>query len=143
VIVVWDPSLLTDQLDLFNTPSVSDIVYSFVLAMVAFAGIEAASNLAPDIRWDPADLRRVIGAGAVSVPLLYAAIAAVALMAVPVVPGPDGPHTALAGSQIEQPVLAVVNTYTPVWLSDLMRWTTMVVAVPVLIMAANTAMLGL
>ncbi len=143
VIVVWDPSLLTDQLDLFSSPSVSDVVYSFVLAMVAFAGIEAASNLAPDIEWDAGDLRRVIGAGAVSVPLLYAAIAAVALMAVPVVPGPDGPETALAGSQIEQPVLAVVNSYTPEWVAELMRWTTMLVAVPVLIMAANTAMLGL
>jgi APA family basic amino acid/polyamine antiporter len=143
VIAVWDPSLLTAQLDLFSSPSFSDIVYSFVLAMVAFAGIEAASNLAPDIQWDAADLRRVIGAGAVSVPLLYAAVAAVALMAVPVVPGPDGPHTALAGSLIEQPVLGVVDTYTPVWLADLLRWTTLLVAVPVLIMAANTAMLGL
>src|SRR4029079_6152618 len=129
VIVVWDPSLLTDQLDLFNTPSVSDIVYSFVLAMVAFAGIEAASNLAPDIRWDPDDLRRGIGAGAISVPLLYAAIAAIALMAGLRVPGPDGPQPELPGPLIEQPVLGVVDTYTPEWIADILRWTTLLVAV--------------
>ncbi|MDX6616544.1 MAG: basic amino acid/polyamine antiporter, family [Solirubrobacterales bacterium] len=143
VIVVWNPSLLTDQLNLFTTPSVKDIVYAFVLSMVAFAGIEAASNLAPDIQWDPGDLKRVIGAGAVSVPLLYAAVAAVALMAVPVVPGPNGPHTALAGGLIEQPVLGVVNSYRPQWVADILRWSTALIAVPVLVMAANTAMLGL
>jgi APA family basic amino acid/polyamine antiporter len=143
LIVVWDPSLLTAQLDLFKSPSFSDIVYAFVLCMVAFAGIEAAANLAPDIEWERGDLRRVIVTGSISVPLIYAGMAVVALMAVPVVPGPDGPHTALAGGLIEQPVLGVVDTYRPEWVSDVLRWSTVLVAVPVLVMAANTAMLGL
>ena len=68
-----------------------------MIATIAYAGIEAASDLAPDLEFEPGDLRRVLAAGADLVPLLYAGIAAVALMAVPVVPGPDGPQTALAG----------------------------------------------
>ena len=43
------PDRLTDQLDLFTDPSFRDIVYAAVVAMLAYAGIEAASDLAPDI----------------------------------------------------------------------------------------------
>jgi basic amino acid/polyamine antiporter, APA family len=143
LIVVFHPDRLTDQLDLFTTPSVRDIVFSAVIATIAYAGIEAASDLAPDLEFEQADLRRVLAVGSVLVPLMYAGIAAIALMAVPVVPGPHGPETALAGPLIEEPVLGVVQTYHPAWLADVMRWMVMLVAVPVLFWAANTAMLGL
>ena len=143
LIVVLNPDLLTDQLDLFSSPSIEDIVYSAVVATIAYAGIEAASDLAPDLEFEPADLSRVLSVGAIAIPLIYAGIAAVALMAVPVVPGPDGPETALAGQFIEEPILGVVASYDPAWLADVMKWTVMLVAVPVLFWAANTSMLGL
>ncbi len=85
LIVVLHPDRLTDQLDLFTSPSVKDIVYSLVIATIAYAGIEAASDLAPELEFEPADLKRVLGVGAIAIPLIYAGIAAVALMAVPVV----------------------------------------------------------
>jgi basic amino acid/polyamine antiporter, APA family len=143
LIVVLHPARLTDQLDLFNSPSVKDIVYSLVIATIAYAGIEAASDLAPDLEFEPRDLQRVLGVGAIAIPLIYAGIAAVALMAVPVVPGPHGPETALAGKYIEEPVLGVVANYDHGWLSDFMKWAVMLIAVPVLFWAANTSMLGL
>jgi basic amino acid/polyamine antiporter, APA family len=143
LIVVLHPDRLTDQLDLFTSPSVKDIVYSLVIATIAYAGIEAASDLAPDLEFDQRDLKRVINVGAIAIPLIYAGVAAVALMAVPVVPGPDGPETALAGKYIEEPILGVVSNYDPVWVADLMKWLVMLIAVPVLFWAANTAMLGL
>ncbi len=142
-VVVFEPGLLTRELDLFSAPSLTDIVYAAVLATVAFAGIEAASDLAPDVDWEPRDLKRVITTGALLVPVLYGGMAAVALMAVPVVPGPDGPETALAGQYIEEPVLGVVDAFDPAWLSDVLRWSVVAIAVPVLVLAANTAMLGL
>src|SRR5215211_1858567 len=113
LVVVLHPDLLTDQLHLFTTPDVGDIVYSLVIATIAYAGIEAASDLAPDLEFEPGDLRRVLSVGAVAIPLIYAGIAAVALMAVPVVPGPGGPETALAGQYIEEPILGVVANYDP------------------------------
>ncbi len=141
--VVLDPGLLTAELDLFSTPSLKDIVYAAVVATIAYAGIEAASDLAPDLDFEEGELSRVATAGAVLVPLLYAGMAAVALMAVPVVPGPNGPETALAGEFVEAPVLGVVQSFEPAWLADAMQWAVVLVAVPVLVWAANISMLGL
>lgn len=141
-IVVMHPDRLTDQLHLFSSPDLVDIAYATVVAMLAYTGIEAASNLAPDIDFEPRHLRRIVSTGALAVPLIYAGMAAIALMAVPVVSGPDGLHTALGDRYVENPVLGVVSAYDPGWLSDLMRWMVALVAAPVLCIAAYTSMLG-
>ncbi|HSJ17321.1 MAG TPA: amino acid permease, partial [Solirubrobacterales bacterium] len=143
VSVMFEPDLLTAELDPFTSPSVEDVIYAAVIATVAFAGIEAASDLAPDLEFEPADLKRVLTAGAVLVPLTYAAMAAIALMAVPVVATPRGPETELAGSFIDDPILGVVQSYEPAWLADVMQWAVVVVAPVVLLWAASTSMLGL
>ena len=98
-LVVMHPDRLTAELDLFSDPSFRDIVYASVVAMLAYAGIEAASDLAPEIDVPRRDLKRIASLGAVAVPLVYAGMAAIALMAVPVVAGPNGPETAL-GNQV-------------------------------------------
>ena len=140
--VAFEPDLLTAELDLFASPSLEDVIYAAVIATVAFAGIEAASDLAPDLEFEPPDLKRVLTAGAVLVPLVYAAMAVVALMAVPVVATPQGPETELAGRFIDDPIMGVVQSYEPAWLADVMRWAVAVVAPVVLVWAASTSMLG-
>ena len=142
VAVAFEPDLLTAELDPFASPSVEDVIYAAVIATVAFAGIEAASDLAPDLEFEPPDLKRVLTAGAVLVPLVYAAMAVVALMAVPVVATPQGPETELAGRFIDDPIMGVVQSYEPAWLADVMRWAVAVVAPVVLVWAASTSMLG-
>jgi basic amino acid/polyamine antiporter, APA family len=142
VLAILHPDRLTDQLDLFTDPSFTDIVYSAVVAMLAYAGIEAASDLAPDIDVKPRDLKRIVSLGAIAVPLVYAGMAAIALMAVPVVAGPGGPETALGNEFVEAPVLGVVSAYHPAWVADTMRWVVALVAAPVLFWASTTAMLG-
>jgi basic amino acid/polyamine antiporter, APA family len=142
VLAVLHPDRLTDQIHLFTDPSLEDIVYASVIAMLAYAGIEAASDLAPDIDVHPRDLKRIVSLGAVAVPLVYAGMAAIALMAVPVVAGPEGPETALGGEFVQAPVLGVVSAYDPVWVADAMRWIVALVAAPVLFWATTTAMLG-
>ncbi|MDQ3724775.1 MAG: amino acid permease [Actinomycetota bacterium] len=142
LLVVLHPERLTAELDVFGDPSFRDVVYAAVVAMLAYAGIEAASDLAPDIDVSRRDLKRVAGIGALGVPLVYAGMAAVALMAVPVVGGPEGPQTALGGEFVEEPVLGVVSAYEPAWVAETMRWLVAAVAVPVLIWAASTSMLG-
>lgn len=141
-LVVMHPDRLTAELDLFSDPSFRDIVYAAVVAMLAYAGIEAASDLAPEIEVSRKDLKRVASLGAVAVPLVYAGMAAIALMAVPVVGGPDGPQTALGNEFVEEPVLGVVSAFEPAWVADTMRWLVALVATPVLIWAASTSMLG-
>jgi len=142
LLVVMHPDRLTAELDLFTDPSFRDIVYAGVVAMLAYAGIEAASDLAPDIEVSRRDLKRIASLGAVAVPLVYAGMAAIALMAVPVIAGPQGPETALGSTFVEEPVLGVVSAFHPTWVADTMRWMVMLIAVPVLFWAANTSMLG-
>lgn len=142
--VVFDPGALTQNLDLFTSPSLEDAIYALVIATVAFAGIEAASDLAPDLDWRTPDLQRSITAGAALLPVLYAGVAIVALMAVPVVIGSDGEaQTALGDEFVEDPVLGVARAFDPQWVSDLMQVAVVAVAPAVLIWAASTAMLGL
>jgi APA family basic amino acid/polyamine antiporter len=64
-------------------------------------------------------------------------------MAVPVMATPDGPQTALGDAYIKAPVLGVVQNFDPGWLADVLQWAVLAVAVPVLVWAANTSMLGL
>jgi basic amino acid/polyamine antiporter, APA family len=142
VFAVFHPDRLTAELDLFTDPSVTDAVYAGVVAMLAYAGIEAASDLAPDIDVRPRDLKRIVSVGAVAVPLVYAGMAAIALMAVPVVAGPNGPKTALGGEFVEAPILGVVSAYQPAWVANSMEWIVALVAAPVLFWATTTAMLG-
>ena len=141
--VALDPSALTENLDLFSSPTGADAIYALVIATVAFAGIEAASDLAPDLDWDVPDLRRAVTAGAALLPLVYAGVAAVALMAVPVMATPDGPESKLGGEFIEEPILGVAMSFDPAWVSDLMQVVVVAVAPVVLVWAASTAMLGL
>jgi APA family basic amino acid/polyamine antiporter len=142
-IVVFEPDLLTSNVHLFTSPSGGDIFEALAIATLAFAGIEAASDLAPDLRWEPGNLRRVVSSTALLLPLIYAGMAAVALMAVPVVPGPDGAETALGGRFIEDPILGVVMSYQPSWLSNVLEVAVVAVAPVVLAWAASTSMLGL
>ncbi len=142
LLVVFHPDRLTEQLNLFTDPNFKDIVYAAVVAMLAYAGIEAASDLAPDIEVSKRDLRRVASLGAIAVPVVYAGMAAIALMAVPVVAGPHGPETALGTTYINDPVLGVVSSFHPHWVAETMRWMVAIVAVPVLFWAASTSMLG-
>jgi basic amino acid/polyamine antiporter, APA family len=141
-LVVMHPDRLTEHLHVFGEPSFRDTVYAAVVAMLAYAGIEAASDLAPDIDVDRRDLKRIASLGALAVPLVYAGMAAIALMAVPVVAGPDGPQTALGGEFVEEPVLGVVSAFHPGWVADSMRWAVALIAAPVLFWAASTSMLG-
>jgi len=142
IFVVMHPDRLTEGIHLFSHPNLRDIIYAAVVAMLAYAGIEAASDLAPDIEVSRRDLKRIASLGAIAVPLVYAGMAAIALMAVPVVAGPHGPETALGGQYIQDPVLGVVSAFHPHWLAELMRWVVALVAAPVLFWAATTSMLG-
>ncbi|UJA20398.1 amino acid permease [Thermoleophilia bacterium SCSIO 60948] len=144
--VVFDTSALTaqfDPFDSFGSPTLPDLAFALTVAMVAFAGIEVAADLAPDFRWKGLGLRRTLTAGSALVPLLYASVSVIALMAVPVVMTGSGPQTELGSTYIDAPVLGVVMNFTPEWLSTVMQALVVVTAPIVLCGAAATAMLGL
>ncbi len=142
VFAVFDPGQLTSTIDFGTSPTFENAVYAAVLAMLAYAGIEAVANLIPDLDLDPVRFGKVVSRSVWLVPVLYASIAAIALMAVPVLAGPDGPETALGTTYEKAPILGVVSAYEPAWLADGMQFVVAVVAALTLVWAANTAMLG-
>ena len=101
--VAFHPDLLTQQVILFDVPSIKDLAIALAVATVAFAGIEATSDLAPDIDWGPRDLRRMVGFSSALLPLVYAGMSAIALMAVPVVARtPRGATAHGAGGEVHR-----------------------------------------
>ncbi len=104
-LTVFDVSAITAQLDPFTTPTIDDVIYAGVIATVAFAGIEAAANLAPDIETGARDLRKLVVVAAALVPVIYFGVSVIALMAVPVVPAPTG----------RTPRSAEPSSRTPCW----------------------------
>ena len=111
--------------------------------MLAYAGIEAASDLAPDIEVEPRDLKRIVSLGAIAVPLVYAGMAAIALMAVPVVAGPHGPRNG-ARRPVHRGTRCSASSppSTRTGVAEMMRWMVALIAAPVLFWAATTSMLG-
>lgn len=142
IAMVANPDLITRGIDFGVTPSWSDLIYAIVIATISFTGIEAASNLAPEVRERRQSLRRVVSASTVVVIGLYVGIALVAIMAVPVESTPEGPQTALGGRFAEAPMLGVVMNMPVEWLSDIFKYAVAVIGTFVLIQAANVAMSG-
>ncbi len=141
--VLWNPAALTDSLAAFGTPSIEELATALVISMVALAGIEAGSDLAPDFAWRPEDLRHALRRGSVVVPFVYIAMSFVALMALPVVEGPGGPESALATMFEQAPVLGITTAMEPAWLGELFKWGVVAMAPVILLFAANATMLGL
>jgi APA family basic amino acid/polyamine antiporter len=142
-IVAFHPDLLTAHVDLGTTPSLRKIGEALAVATLAFAGIEAAADLAPDLESRRRDLGRVAGASAAALPVIYAGMAAIALMAVPVLKTGHGLRTALGQHFIEEPILGVVKSYDPSWLSTVLQVGVVAIAPAVLAWAATGSMLGL
>ncbi|MDQ4048172.1 MAG: APC family permease [Actinomycetota bacterium] len=136
---LFDLSLLTDSIELGETPRWEDAIFAGVIAAVALTGIEAASGLAGDLRVGRRALRRVVSVGAGAVLLLFVGMSTVALMAVPVVGG----TTELGGDLIEAPLLGVVSQFEPGWLATGFRYAVGAVGALVLVQAMNGQMLGI
>lgn len=141
--VLWNPGALTDSLAAFGAPSIEELAAALVISMVALAGIESASDLAPDLAWRPADLRHTLTRGSVVVPFFYIAMSFVALMALPVLDGPSGPESALTTGFEKAPILGITEVMEPEWLGDIFKWGVVGMAPLILLFAANATMLGL
>jgi basic amino acid/polyamine antiporter, APA family len=135
----FDLGALTDSVDIGTSPGWGDLVFAAVVATVAMTGIEAASGLAGEIRVGRRSLKRVLLIAGGTVLALFVGMSVVALMAVPV----EGGATALGGRFEEAPVLGIVSTFEPAWLTDAFRYVVGATASVVLIQAANGQMLGL
>jgi APA family basic amino acid/polyamine antiporter len=146
----FDPGAITDNVDVGSVPKWSDLLFGMTVAVIAYTGIEAAANLAPEVRVRRAALRKTISAGAVAVSVVFVGMSIVALMALPVGQGipvagdqVSGYGTDLGGRYVESPVLGVVMALTSGFAGHLLEYAVAIVAMLVLSQAANAGMVGI
>ena len=138
-LLVVDIGALTDSIDLGTSPRWQDVMFALTISTVAFTGLESASGLAGEIHISQRGLKRMIASATASVIVIYVGISLVAVASLPVTPG----ASPLTGDALNAPVLALVSTFEPNLLADLLRYVIAALATVTLVVAANAAMLGL
>jgi APA family basic amino acid/polyamine antiporter len=137
--LVVDIDALTTSIHLGSSPRWSEVLFALTVSTVAFTSLESASGLAGEIRVSRRDLKRLIASATASVLVIYVGISLVAVAALPVTPGAAPLH----GDALDAPVLALVSTFHPGWLADVLRYAVAALATVTLVVAAHGAMLGL
>lgn len=137
--LVVDVPALTKTIDLGTTPSWQDLIFALTVSTVAFTSLEGVAGLAGEVELGPRGLERLIASATASVIVIYVGISLVAVAALPITPG-GGP---LTGDALDAPVIAVVETFKPGWLSQAFVYATAGLATLTLVVGAHAAMLGL
>jgi APA family basic amino acid/polyamine antiporter len=98
LVLVFNPSLLIDQVHLGLAPSWTQLVFALSVAMVAYTGIETVSNMAEEAKNPGHDIPKSVNLVLIAVLGVYAGISVVALSALPVIHHGVGFSPALAES---------------------------------------------
>ena len=131
--------VLVDPIDLGTAPTWGDTIFALSVATVIFTGLESASGLAGEIRVGRRGLKRLVGSVTAVVVLVYTGIGVVAVTALPVV----GNETSLGRNYRDAPMLGIAEAIQTQWLSDVLKYTIAAAATATLVVAANSAMMGL
>jgi basic amino acid/polyamine antiporter, APA family len=130
---------ITDTIHLGDTPTWGDTVFALGVATVVFTGLESASGLSGEVAVGRRGLKRLVGAAALVVMVVYTGIAVVAITALPVV----GNATSLGRNFLDAPMIGIAESFEADWLADTLKYVIAAVAAVTLIAAANSAMMGL
>ena len=112
LVLVFNPSLLINQVHLGSIPSWSEVIFALSLAMLAYTGIETVSNMAEEAKDPGAMVPRAVNLVLIAVLGVYAGISVIALSALPVVPLGGHPghfHTLLGDVYQNDPVLGIIS----------------------------------
>jgi APA family basic amino acid/polyamine antiporter len=109
LVLVFNPSLLVDQVHLGTAPSWSQLIFALSVAMVAYTGIETVSNMAEEAKDPGHDIPKAVNLVLLAVLGVYAGISVVALSALPVVQHAGHYSTALGTTFENDPVLGIVS----------------------------------
>jgi len=129
---------LISQVHLGSAPTWSGLIFALTVTTIAFTSVESASGLAGEVRAGRGALRRLIASGTATVVIAYVGVAIVAVTALPL------PHGDTPGHDFtDAPVVDIMRTLHPHWLSQTLVYLIGAVAAGTLIAAADSAMLGL
>ncbi len=144
-VLVLDPDLLVNQVQLGTVPSWGDFALGIAVGMVAYTGIETISNMSEEARAPNRSIPRGTGAVVLAVVGIYAFLPAIALSAMPVTPDAAGNFTTELGTTFaDDPVLGIVeNLGLSAGLTDVLRVYVGILAAVILLIATNAALIGL
>jgi APA family basic amino acid/polyamine antiporter len=130
---------ITDTIHFGSTPTWGDTVFALGVATVVFTGLESASGLSGELAVGRRGLKRLVGAAAIAVLLVYTGIGVVAVSALPVA----GNATSLGRNFLDAPMIGIAESFKTDWLAETLKYVIASAAVVTLIAAANSAMMGL
>jgi APA family basic amino acid/polyamine antiporter len=145
LVIVFNPALLTANVDFGTAPTFSQFLLGIAISMIAYTGIETVSNLTEETRNVSRTVPRSIMLTFGTVVVIYTLIPMVALSAMPVVEVRPGVfETLLATEFLQNPVLGIVREFGLGGFAQeaLERWVGLLAAT-ILVLATNAGMLGL
>jgi APA family basic amino acid/polyamine antiporter len=136
--LVFHPHHLTQSINLGSSPKVSDLAYALPIAVIAFTGLEAAAGLASEANVTAKQVKWLISPGSLIIVAVYVGIALIGIAALPVHHG----LTDLGVKHVNAPLLGVVESFRPVWVSDVLKYAVAIAGALGLTAAAGSSMLG-
>ena len=145
LVLVLNPDLLVNQVDLGVAPTWGDFLLGIAVGMVAYTGIETISNMAEEAKDASKTIPRGVGLVVLAVIGLYALLPIIALSAMPVEQGVNGEYTTELGTTFaDDPVLGIVeNIGLTAGLTEVLRVYVGILAAVILLIATNAALIGL
>jgi APA family basic amino acid/polyamine antiporter len=138
VVLALHPGRLTDAIHIGSAPTGSDLAFALPIAVIAFTGLEAAASLVGEVTDSMRRLKRIVLPGSGLIAIVYVGIAFVGVSALPVHHGLSD----LGQRHLQAPVLGVVMSFRPVWVSDVLKFAVAAGGALGLTAAAGSSMLG-
>src|SRR2546421_7525691 len=143
-VLIFDPSVLVNQVHLGSVPSYRELIFALSISMVAYTGIETVSNMAEEARDPDDDVPRAVNYVLIAVLGIFSGISIISLVALPVVHH-GGHYSTLLGTKYENdPVLGIVSALPlGAGLQTALRYYVGVLAATILVIATNAGLIGI
>jgi APA family basic amino acid/polyamine antiporter len=144
-VLVFNPSILVNQIHLGVAPSYRELIFALSISMVAYTGIETVSNMAEEARDPDTDVPRTVNYVLIAVLGIFAGISLISIVALPVTQDAHGHYSTLLGTKYQNdPVLGIVSALgLGSGVTTALRYYVGVLAATILVIATNAGMIGI
>jgi APA family basic amino acid/polyamine antiporter len=144
-VLVFNPSILLNQIHLGVAPSYRELIFALSISMVAYTGIETVSNMAEEARDPNRDVPRTVNYVLMAVLGIFAGISIISIVALPVTQDAHGHYSTLLGTKYQNdPVLGIVSALgLPAGITTALRYYVGILAATILVIATNAGMIGI
>jgi basic amino acid/polyamine antiporter, APA family len=144
-VLVFNPSILLNQIHLGVAPSFRELIFALSISMVAYTGIETVSNMSEEARHPGRDVPRTVNYVLIAVLGIFAGISIVSIVALPVTQDAHGHYSTLLGTKYQNdPVLGIVSALgLGQGITTALRYYVGILAATILLIATNAGMIGI